>query len=209
MEWQMSRSVCYTGNMQHKAIPRRIYIVGAAGSGKTTLAKRLAPILHATAYEMDVLSYEGGFGAQYPLEVRLAEMVHIAAQASWVVEGGSGYLGEASVLLNAADVIVWLDLPWSITRWRIITRHIKADLARNNRHSGYRKLYYFLQDARVYYLENKNADTSEQSESAYNIGFTRASTQHFLQHYVEKLVHCQRPADVAAFFQSIARAAHE
>ncbi len=52
----------------------RIYIVGGPGSGKTTLARRLADELVLPFYEMDVIGWENGSGAQRPLEVRLADM---------------------------------------------------------------------------------------------------------------------------------------
>ena len=35
----------------------------------------------------------------------------------------------ARELLEAADIIVFLDLPWRVAYWRIITRHLRASLA--------------------------------------------------------------------------------
>jgi len=67
----------------------RIHIVGGPGSGKTTLAKRLAASLAIPFYELDTIGWKGGVGAERPLDVHLVDINHIAAQPAWVTEGGS------------------------------------------------------------------------------------------------------------------------
>ena len=44
----------------------RIHIIGGAGSGKTTLARRLGTLLDAPYYDLDEIGYEGGFTAKRP-----------------------------------------------------------------------------------------------------------------------------------------------
>ena len=98
-----------------------------AGSGKTTLARQLAARLNAPCYELDVIGYENGSGAKRPLEQRQADIQKIIEQPSWIVEGA--FLWWIDDLLTHADVIVWLDLHWRLCWWRIVLRHIKADLS--------------------------------------------------------------------------------
>lgn len=58
---------------QRKTI-MRIHIIGGPGSGKTTLARRIASRLKIPFYEMDVIGWEGGFASERPLEVRLRDI---------------------------------------------------------------------------------------------------------------------------------------
>ncbi|GAC1405446.1 MAG: hypothetical protein NVS4B12_21970 [Ktedonobacteraceae bacterium] len=172
----------------------RIHIIGGTGSGKTTLARKLGTRLGIPFHDLDEIGYEGGFGAPRPLNVRLAELKRIADLPAWVTEGG--YILWIDELLRMADTIVWLDLPWRIRRWRIITRHIKADLAHTNRHSGYLNLYRFYKTARKY-ERNPIVYTLQASNSGdYS---SRATVIHYLERYKDKVVQCRTVADVTAF----------
>ena len=163
----------------------RIHIIGGPGSGKTTLARRLAARLDVPFYEMDVIGWEGGAGAARPLEARLADVSRIAAQPGWVTEGS--FIGWTDELLRAADTIVWLDLPWRIAAWRVLIRHMRASLAGTNRHRGLLKLWRFLGDVWQYYHSKDPADE----------GVVRIAAH--LEPYMHKVVRCRRPSQVAAF----------
>ena len=164
----------------------RIYILGGPGSGKTTLAKRLSDQLNIPCYEMDLIGWENGVGPERSLEVRLREVHEIAIQPDWVTEGGHSPWRDE--LLRSAEQIVWLDVPWHIARWRILTRHIRMSIAGTNKHHGLLKLYHFMGGAKTFY-------TSTQPDQR-----TRLTEAKALQSYRGKVVHCQRPADVEAFF---------
>ncbi|MCB0099677.1 MAG: hypothetical protein KDE46_28285 [Caldilineaceae bacterium] len=43
---------------------QRIHILGAAGSGKTTLARRAAEQIGCPWHELDAVAYEGGYATQ-------------------------------------------------------------------------------------------------------------------------------------------------
>ena len=173
---------------------QRIHIIGGTGSGKTTLARKLGTHLDIPFYDLDEVGYEGGFGAPRPLNVRLAMLKDIAAQPAWVTEGG--FILWVDELLRTADTIVLLDLPWRIRRWRVITRHIKADLARNNRHAGYLNLYRFYRTSQKYETNPTIYTLQPPDIGDYS---SRATVEHYLQPYCEKVIHCRTPVDVAAF----------
>ena len=177
---------------------RRIHITGGPGSGKTTLARQVAARLHTPCYDLDEVGFEGGAGAKRPLELRLADIRRIAAQPAWVTEGI--FLGWTVELFEAADRIVWLDLPWRLVGWRIFMRHVKAELRGNNRHSGWLKLYRFLQWCRIYYDRSSNplevAPGSELSEN-------RATTEQVLTAFSDKLLRCVSPAEVMTYLESL------
>ena len=163
----------------------RIYIIGGPGSGKTTLAKRLSQKLSHPFYEMDVVGWENGHGAERPLETKLADIHQIADQAAWICEGGGWDWTEE--LYRMADHIVWLDLPWRIAAWRIVSRHIRTSLAGINRHPGLLKLWRFLLYARGFYLSKDPAFEG-------NVEIVRK-----LHPFMHKVVRCRRPAEVEAF----------
>jgi adenylate kinase family enzyme len=160
--------------------------MGGSGSGKTTLAKQLALHLDIPYYEVDVVGWENGHGALRPLEVRLRDIHAIAIQPSWVTD--NFFVGWTDELLEAADIIVFLDLPWRVACWRIITRHLHASLAGTNRHKGLLKLYRFLGYAKKYYTSTDEAE------------WTRAVELRYLQTYNNKVIRCRKPSDVEAFF---------
>ncbi|HEY1015287.1 MAG TPA: hypothetical protein VGE07_21455, partial [Herpetosiphonaceae bacterium] len=95
--------------MSKAGAPRKIHIVGGGGSGKTTLARRLAAATQAPLYELDAIGYEGGAGAKRPLAAKLADIARISAEPAWVTEGI--FLWWTDELLAAAELIIWLDLP--------------------------------------------------------------------------------------------------
>ncbi|MFL5624522.1 MAG: hypothetical protein ACJ788_02895 [Ktedonobacteraceae bacterium] len=167
---------------------KRIHIIGGPGSGKTTLARQLSTRLHILCYELDTIGWEGGFGVERSLEVRLADISRIAAQPEWVTEGA--FLEWTNELFRNAEVIVWLDLPWRIAGWRIISRHARASLAGTNRHRGLIKLYRFLGYSKKYYKSLADEHT-------------RAAVARYIAPYTDKLVHCRRPSEVQAFLNSI------
>ena len=168
----------------------RLHIIGGTGSGKTTLARRIGARFYIPFYELDTIGWEGGVGAERPLEARLHNIHQIAARPDWVVEGA--FIGWTDELLRTADCIVWLDLPWRIAAWRIVIRHMRASLAGTNRHRGLLKLLRFLGHSRVYYFSKDPA-----------IGDSRMITANHLAAYRDKLIRCRHPSEVEAFFKGL------
>lgn len=107
--------------------PRRVFIIGGAGTGRTALARQVAARLGAPAYDLVEVGYEGGAGRRRSLDERLGDVHRIAVRPAWVAEGG--FLWWTDEFLVAAVMVVWLDLPWRVAARRIALRHVKADLA--------------------------------------------------------------------------------
>ena len=171
--------------------PKRIHIIGCGGSGKTTLARQLASVLNAPCYELDNIGY--AYHSKRSLEERLDDVGQIAVQPSWVSEGG--YLWWVDDLLQSAEMIVWLDLHWTVCYRRIVLRHIRADLARANTHPGFVKMLRFAGGKRQYYLSPTPAVPTDPNDDA---AMNRAAVAQALIAYADKTVHCRRPADAAA-----------
>ncbi len=176
--------------------PKRVHIIGTGGSGKTTLAHKLADVLDAPCYELDTIGYV--HHSKRSLEERLHDVRQISVQPLWVSEGA--YLWWTDDLFQNSDVIVWLDLHWTVCYQRIVLRHIRADLARTNTHPGFVKMLRFAGGKRQYYLNpvpGMPADPND--DNAMN----RAAVAQVLQAYSGKTIHCRRPADVTAVLKRL------
>lgn len=175
----------------------RIHIIGGPGSGKTTLANQLVARLGAPVYDLDIVAFEGGAGARRPLDLCLADVQRILAQPCWVTEGI--YLWWTDDLLRAAEHIIWLDPPWRVAAWRIVLRHVRAELAGHNRHRGWLKLLRFVRWTRTYYAR-KDMPTSTNPEG--DGANCRVATAVYLQAYMDKVIHCRDSDDVQRFLNS-------
>jgi adenylate kinase family enzyme len=101
-------------------VARRIAVVGGSGSGKSTVARRLAE-RHQLAYvELDALHW-GPNWTPCPDDEFRARVEAATAGEAWVVDGDyTGKVGE--LVLERAELIVWLDLPLRVTLPRLWSR---------------------------------------------------------------------------------------
>src|SRR5690348_5630431 len=104
---------------QHEKV-RRIHIIGASGSGKTTLARTLATTFDLPMYHLDELRSKRIDEAGVLLTLLSAAVGSIAKGNAWITEGV--YLGWTDELLQRADLIIWLDLPWYLVTWQQLVR---------------------------------------------------------------------------------------
>lgn len=93
---------------------RRIAILGGAGAGKSTLARKLGQTLGLPVIHMDRIVFGPGWARFEPAAVRqrLAERLGEA----WIVEGT--FEEVLDLTLPRADLVVWLDQPVWLRLWR-------------------------------------------------------------------------------------------
>jgi adenylate kinase family enzyme len=95
-------------------------ISSASGNGKTTLGRELAHRLDLPFVELDALVH-GPNWAETPDELLRALVQPIVASESWVIDGTyQRKLGR--LVLDGADLIVWLDLPIRVWLLRLVRR---------------------------------------------------------------------------------------
>lgn len=102
---------------------RRILVYGVTGSGKTTLARRIAEASGLPFVEADQLTWEPGW-VPVPTEIQRGRFAAVAAQEGWVLD--TAYAAWLDIVLPRAELIVALDYPrWlSFSRllWRTVQR---------------------------------------------------------------------------------------
>jgi adenylate kinase family enzyme len=181
---------------------RRIHVTGGPGSGKTRLARRLAAVLDVPLIDLDEMMLDLDARSPRPLiaeafhEQMLANTRPLLQGDAWVSDGA--YLGWAMPFFDAADLIVWMQAPWRVASYRIITRHIRADLARNNRFPGYRRLFAFWRWYRSFY-----AGRNPEGLNAYGMPNTIHTLREAVQSHAEKVVSCRTNSDIAALMRQL------
>ncbi len=114
---------------------KRIAVVGVTGSGKTSLASRLAGLLGLAHVELDGLRFGPGW-SEPPDEVFRQRVVAALSAPGWVVDGN--YSRVRDITWKLADTIVWLDYPFLTSFWRLLRRSyrrvvLQEELWNNNR----------------------------------------------------------------------------
>ena len=100
---------------------RRICLIASAsGNGKTTVGRALAERLDVPFYELDALHHGPDWAPATAEELR-AKVEPIVASPGWVVDGSyRGKIGD--IVPEAAELIVWLDLPVHVWFPRLLKR---------------------------------------------------------------------------------------
>jgi adenylate kinase family enzyme len=101
----------------------RIVVYGVTGSGKTTLASKIADATGVPWHSIDDLTWEPGWVAVAPEEQR-RRVAAICSQETWIID--TAYRMWLDIPLARATLVVGLDYP----RWVSLTRLIHRTFAR-------------------------------------------------------------------------------
>jgi adenylate kinase family enzyme len=112
-------------------------IASTSGNGKTTLGRELARRLDVPFVELDALVHGPGW-VETPDDELRAQVEPIVRSDGWVIDGAyRAKLGD--LVLEAADVVVWLDLPVRIWLPRLLRRTARRVRGREELWNGNRE----------------------------------------------------------------------
>ena len=114
-------------------------IATASACGKTTTGRRLAARLGVPFVELDALHHGPGWTEATADELR-GKVEPILATDGWVIDGG--YMGKiGTIVQDAADTIVWLDLPRRVWLPRLLRRTTVRIVRREELWNGNRESF--------------------------------------------------------------------
>lgn len=100
---------------------KRIVIIGAPGAGKSTLARTLHTITKLPVIHLDTLFWKPRW-RELPKAAWIALQQEIVQGEEWIIDGT--YQSTMNIRLEAADTVIFLDMPRLLYFWRVIKRHI-------------------------------------------------------------------------------------
>lgn len=111
----------------HLDTARRLLLVGVTGSGKTTLARRLAEARGAAYVDGDAIGWLPGWVQRDEAEQRGLAEARTAGDA-WVLDAAWGTWSD--VVLPRVDLVVALDLPRHVSLGRLLRRSARRVVRR-------------------------------------------------------------------------------
>jgi len=108
---------------------QRIVILGTTGSGKSWLAARLAARLGLHVVDLDALFW-GPDWQPVPVELFRYRVECEIREGGWIVAGN--YYQARDLVWEAADTLVWLDLPLPLVMARLLRRTARRIVTRED-----------------------------------------------------------------------------
>ncbi len=116
----------------------RVVVIGTSGAGKTTFARTLASILASPHVELDAIHWGPNWTPRNRDAFReLTEKATL--QELWVVDGN--YHVVRDIVWPRATTIVWLNYPFLIVFWRVLSRTLKRLIRREGLFAGNRESF--------------------------------------------------------------------
>jgi adenylate kinase family enzyme len=111
--------------------PRRVLVAGGSGAGKSTLADRIGATLDVPHVEIDGLFHGPGWTQRPTFE---ADVRRLTAEPAWVTEWQ--YTAVRRLLVERAELLVWLDLPRALVMRQVVLRTVRRRLTRRELWNG-------------------------------------------------------------------------
>lgn len=99
----------------------KVYVLGAPGSGKTFLAKKLSKILGIEHFDLDDIYWEKKYSVKRTDEERERLLEKIIKRKKWIAEGV--YVSWTKEVIKNSGLVIWLDSPTHVLMWRVFSRY--------------------------------------------------------------------------------------
>jgi adenylate kinase family enzyme len=116
----------------------RFAVVGATGSGKTTLARSVSRRLLIPHIELDGIYHQPGWTRLPEAEFRV-RIIEEVGRSDWVIDGN--YSEVRDLVWGAADLVIFLDYPRSVIMSRVIRRSFGRAATRRQLWNGNRETF--------------------------------------------------------------------
>ncbi len=133
---------------------KRLVVIGTTSSGKSTLAQQIAEKFELDFIELDALSWEPNW-KMADIEVFRKRVETATISPAWVAAGN--YRSVRDLVWPKAEAVIWLDYPFHIVFWRLLTRTIRRAVTREllwgtNREMFWMHLKLWSQDSLFHWL---------------------------------------------------------
>ena len=122
---------------------KRIAIIGATGSGKTTFSRQLSRVLDIYHVELDSIMWLPNWQKE-DWDVVRQQVQQKMDSRGWVCDGNYSKLRD--IVWRQADTIIWLDYPFLLVLYRLFIRTMKRVFLRtrlwNNNRESFRKTFF-------------------------------------------------------------------
>lgn len=128
--------------------PKKIFIVGSPGSGKTTLASKLSNQFGIPHFDLDDIRFMPN-GNRRPDVQAIPLVEELTQKSAWIIEGV--YVGWIKHLAHKADLVIWLDTSLLRAFYRIFIRYLK-NINNQNRFYGFVSTLILLKNLILFHL---------------------------------------------------------
>lgn len=177
----------------YPAAGRRIIVIGTSGSGKTTMARKIAERLGFPHTELDSLHWEADW-VEAPLDRFQRRATEATTGPCWVLDGNYNKVRE--ITWAAADTLVWLDYPLPLILWRLLGRTLHRVFAREELWSGNRErlvTQFFSRESLFLWAIGSH----RRHRTQYPALFQRPEYRHLA------VIHLRSPGDAAQWFEAL------
>jgi len=103
---------------------KKIAVFGKPGSGKSTLSKSIASATKIPLYALDSIEYIKN-GNRVDRKIYDEKHENILSSDSWIIDG-FGPIESFNKRLDAADTLIYINLPYIISYWLVTKRLLKG-----------------------------------------------------------------------------------
>lgn len=105
--------------MKFNEIGNKIWIVGSPGVGKSTLARYISEMMKIPHYELDSFFWSKNWTKSNAIDF-YNNVKNITENPNWIIDGQYSHLKD--LIIEEVDTLIWLDLKFSESLYRVIKR---------------------------------------------------------------------------------------